>query len=244
MKAAGGEFSPSVAPRATITLDHGVGGISRIDERARIDAIDVIDEFDEMTIHDLIDSSAPDGPAAQRIGDPDGARRERRARMSTAPTASPATLPEQHEIYDWVRGLLTGVTDAVLDEQPELGGFVDRRPQRDRSSGETWRGTGTLCHVSALLASSGAPDLSGDSARDLLAAADRAALARGLRRRSESESQGISGATWRTGRGDLLEVIVGVQVAVRVISAPFLAAAASPVVVSTSPTTRPSRSVG
>jgi len=241
MKAAGGEFSPSVAPRATITLDRGVGGISRIGE---FGVIDGFDEFDEMTIHDLIDSSAPDGPAAQRIGDPDGARRERRARMSTAPTASPATLPEQHEIYDWVRGLLTGVTDAVLDEQPELGGFVDRRPQRDRSSGETWRGTGTLCHVSALLASAGAPDLSGDSARDLLAAADRAALARGLRRRSDSESQGISGATWRTGRGDLLEVIVGVQVAVRVISAPFLAAAASPVVVSTSPTTRPSRSVG
>ncbi|MGP9844697.1 hypothetical protein [Brachybacterium sp. 107] len=235
-----GEFSPSVAPRATITLDHGAGGISRIGEIDVIDVIDVIDGFDEKTIHDRIDSSAPDGPAAQRIGDPDGARRERRARMSTAPTGSPATLPEQHEIYDWIRGLLTGVTSAVLDEQPGLGGFVDRRPQRDRSSGETWRGAGTLCHVSALLASAGLPDLSGDNARDLLAAADRAALARGLHRRSESDSQGISSATWRTGRGDLLEVIVGVRVAVRVISAPFLAAASSATVVSTSPSARPS----
>lgn len=161
--------------------------------------------------------------------------------MSTAPLGTPTAMPEQDEIYTWIRELLTGVTDAVLDAEPGLGGFVDRRPQRDRSSGETWRGVGTLCHVSALLASAGTPDPSGDNARDLLAAADGAALARGLRRRSEADSQGISSATWRTSRGDLLEVIVGVRVAVRVISAPFRAAVASPLVVSTSPSAHPAR---
>src|SRR5699024_7657371 len=73
---------------------------------------------------------------------------------------------------------------------------------------------------SALLASAHAPEPG--SAQQLLEAADGTAASRGLRRRSEREENGVRATTWSSDRGDLLEVIVGVRVAIRAISAPFL----------------------
>src|SRR5699024_3158019 len=83
--------------------------------------------------------------------------------------------------------------------------------------GGAWRGLETMCHVSALLASAHAPEPG--SAQQLLEAADGTAASRGLRRRSEREENGVRATTWSSHRGDLLEVIVGVRVAIRAISA-------------------------
>jgi hypothetical protein len=168
--------------------------------------------------------------------------------MSAPPARSPESVPSQDDTHRRINGLLGAVTAAVLQEQPGLGGFRDHRPQRDRSSGGSWRGVETFCHVSALLAASGEPDRSSDAARRVLDAAHAAATARGLHLRSESEGHGISGATWTDAAGDLLEVIVGVRVAVRAISAPFLPGSLAPMattspVTAISPVTPPPRRV-
>ena len=139
--------------------------------------------------------------------------------MSALP-AGPDPIADQDHTHGWIRALLEAVTAAVLEEQPGLMAFGDHRPERDRPSGGAWRGLETMCHVSALLASAHAPEPG--SAQQLLDTADGAAASRGLRRRSEREENGVRASTWRSNRGDLLEVIVGVRVAIRAISGPFL----------------------
>lgn len=134
--------------------------------------------------------------------------------------AGPDPIADQDHTHGWIRALLGAVTSAVLEEQPALGAFGDHRPERDRPSGSAWRGLETMCHVSALLASAHAPEPG--SAQQLLDTAEGAAARRGLRRRSEREENGVRASTWRSDRGDLLEVIVGVRVAIRAVSAPFL----------------------
>lgn len=142
--------------------------------------------------------------------------------MSALPAGYPRMLAGQDETYARIRSLLHAVTRALLEEQPQLLSFGTHRPPRDRSSGDSWHGVQTLCHVSAMLTGSKAPDLRGDGPRGLIAATDRVANFWGMRRRSESTDQGITSVTWIDARGDLLEVVVGVRVAVRAISAPFL----------------------
>lgn len=154
--------------------------------------------------------------------------------MSALPAGPSLSIPSQDDTHGRIHALLAAVTTVLLEQQPGLAGFEDHRPQRDRSSGESWRGLETFCHVSALLASTGQPD--GDNAQRALAAAHTVATARGMRRRSDSEVQGICGATWIDERGDLLDVVVGVRVAVRAISAPFLPGSLQPTR-STSPPT-------
>ncbi|GAA1491150.1 hypothetical protein [Brachybacterium sacelli] len=149
--------------------------------------------------------------------------------MSALPTGPTPQIAGQDETHARIHALLTAVTAALLQEQPDLNGFPDHRPQRDRSSGVSWRGLETYCHVSALLASSGVPGRADGGATRLLTAADEVATTRGMRRRSESDAHGICGATWTDATGDLLEVIVGVRVAVRAVSAPFLPGSLRPV---------------
>lgn len=149
--------------------------------------------------------------------------------MSALPTGPSPQIAGQDETHARIHTLLSAATAALLEEQSGLLGFEDHRPQRDRSSGVSWRGLETVCHVSALLASSGAPGRADAGAARLLGAADAVATVRGMRRRSESDAHGICAATWTDATGDLLEVIVGVRVAVRAISAPFLPGSLSPV---------------
>ncbi|MGO3209046.1 MAG: hypothetical protein ACTIJK_04555 [Brachybacterium sp.] len=148
--------------------------------------------------------------------------------MSALPVHSSDSIPGQDETHGRIHELLSAVTTAVLEQQPGLITFGDHRPQRDRSSGNSWQGLQTLCHVSALLTSSGLPEDSAAAATELLDAADTIARSRGMRRRSEQQGCGIIGRTWIDATGDLLEVIVGVRVAVRAISAPFLPGSLSP----------------
>ncbi|GAA4522215.1 hypothetical protein GCM10023160_10290 [Brachybacterium paraconglomeratum] len=148
--------------------------------------------------------------------------------MSALPAHPSDSIPGQDETHGRIRELLGQVTTAVLEQQPGLVSFVDHRPQRDRSSGDSWHGLQTLCHVSALLASSGLPEDSMDATAALLDAADAFAESRGLLRRSEQQDSGVIGRTWTSATGDLLEVIVGVRVAVRAISAPFLPGSLTP----------------
>lgn len=154
--------------------------------------------------------------------------------MSALPAHPSEGIPGQDETHSRIRDLLGAVTGAVLEEQPGLLSFEDHRPQRDRSSGDSWHGLQTLCHVSALLTSSGAPAESASATTSLLAAVQRIADARGMRRRSEQDAHGARGTTWIDPSGDLLEVLVGVRVAVRAISAPFLPGSLTPIA-STSP---------
>ena len=149
--------------------------------------------------------------------------------MSAQPTGPTSQIAGQDETHARIHALLSAATAALLQEQAGLLGFEDHRPQRDRSSGMSWRGLETFCHVSALLASSGAPGRADAGAARLLGAADAVAAAAGMRRRSESDAHGICGATWSDAAGDLLEVIVGVRVAVRAVSAPFLPGSLHPV---------------
>lgn len=167
----------------------------------------------------------------------------------SAPPAQPSdSIPGQDETHGRIHELLSVITTAVLEQQPGLIAFGDHRPQRDRSSGNSWHGLQTLCHVSALLASSGLPEDSTDATAGLLDAADAIAESRGMLRRSEQQISGITGRTWIGASGDLLEVIVGVRVAVRAISAPFLPGSLSPVATTSpasalSPLTPPPRLV-
>lgn len=144
--------------------------------------------------------------------------------------------------------LLTSVTTTVLAEQPGLIDFQDHRPQRDRSSGDSWRGLQTLCHVSALLASTGVPESTQHATSRLLEAADGAAVASGLHRRAERTGPGMTTISWTNPIGDLLELVIGVRVAVRAISAPFLPGSLSPMATTSpvsalSPLTPPPRLV-
>ncbi|HLQ80860.1 MAG TPA: hypothetical protein VK122_07185 [Brachybacterium sp.] len=169
--------------------------------------------------------------------------------MSALPTGpAPDSVPTQDETHRRVHGLLTSVTTAALEEQPGLIDFHDHRPQRDRSSGASWRGLQTLCHVSALLASSGLPVSSEHSTRRLFEAVHGSATSWGLHRRSERAGPGMTTASWTNAAGDLLEMIVGVRVAVRAVSAPFLPGSLAPMATTSpasalSPSTPPPRPV-
>ena len=169
--------------------------------------------------------------------------------MSALPSGAEDEIPGQDATHERIRTLLESVTSALLAEQPRLGAFHDHRPERDRSSGGSWRGLQTFCHVSALLAADGDHDPAPARVDALLEAVERSARAAGLRRRAAETAHGVHSASWTGPDGDLLELVVGVRVAVRAISSPFLpgsltpAATTSPVT-ALSPVTPPPRLVG
>lgn len=168
--------------------------------------------------------------------------------MSALPAHPSDSIPGQDETHGRIHELLSAATAVILEQQPGLISFEDHRPQRDRSSGDSWHGLQTLCHVSALLASSAPPDDSAAASTALLDAADAVAGARGMRRRSVQDGCGITGRSWIDTTGNLLEVIVGVKVAVRAISAPFLPGSLTPMATTSpasalSPLTPPPRLV-
>lgn len=154
--------------------------------------------------------------------------------MSALRSDASEAIPGQDETHRRIHDLLASVTAAVLEEQPGLAGFQDHRPQRDRSSGDSWHGLQTLCHVSALLAGIGRPDPSDTATCRLVEAVQRAAAARGMSRREDRFAAGMTTVSWGSGAGDLLELVLGVRVAVRAISAPFLPGSLTPMA-STSP---------
>jgi hypothetical protein len=154
--------------------------------------------------------------------------------MTALPRGTEDEIPGQDAAHERIRGLLTEVTAALLAEQPGLIAFRDHRPERDRSSGGSWRGLQTLCHVSALLAADGDPDRAPGRSARLLEAVERCAHAHGLHRRSVEEAHGVLDASWVGADGGLLEVVLGVRVGVRAISAPFLPGSLEPPM-STSP---------
>lgn len=155
--------------------------------------------------------------------------------MSALRAASQDTVPTQDETHERIRDLLGAVTTALLEEQPELIAFEDRRPQRDRSSGESWHGVGTLCHVSPLLASHGAPRPADSHTEDLVEVVHSVASLRGMRRHRDLDGAASRGASWIDEAGDRLDLVVGVRVAVRAISAPFLPGSLSPVTTTSPP---------
>ena len=168
--------------------------------------------------------------------------------MSAPASHHSDSIPGQDETHSRIHDLLSAVTTAALEAQPGLVSFQDHRPQRDRSSGGSWRGLQTLCHVSALLTSSGLPAPSTSATTGLLEAVHRIAGARGMHLRSEQDGHGIRGTTWTDASGDLLEVLVGVRVAVRAISGPFLPGSLAPLATTSpasalSPLTPPPRLV-
>jgi hypothetical protein len=168
--------------------------------------------------------------------------------MSALPRPAPGAVPSQDETHQRMHVLLSTVTAAALEEQPGLGGFHDHRPERDRSSGDSWRGLQTLCHVSALLTSAGRPEASATATARLIDVADSIATAHGLHRRSERTRSGVTSLSWTNTAGDLLEVVIGVRVAVRAISAPFLPGSLAPMATTSpvsalSPLTPPPRLV-
>lgn len=156
--------------------------------------------------------------------------------MSALRSDAPGSVPGQDETHQRMRELLSSVATAVLEEQPGLIGFQDHRPQRDRSSGGSWRGLQTLCHVTALLAATGRPASSEAAAAGLIGVVDEVTAARGMRRRSHRAGPGMTTISWVSPAGDLLELLIGVRVAVRAVSAPFLPGSLDPVT-STSPVT-------
>lgn len=168
--------------------------------------------------------------------------------MSALPADRSATIPSQDETHHRIHELLSDLTTTVLEEQPGLVAFHDHRPQRDRSSGDSWRGLQTLCHVSALLVSTAPPAGSPASTASLLEAAHAIAESWGMHRRSEHEGHGITEASWVDAAGGLLEIVVGVRVAVRAVSAPFLPGSLAPMATTSpasalSPLTPPPRLV-
>jgi len=154
--------------------------------------------------------------------------------MSALRPRAPEAIPGQDETHQRMLDLLTSVTGAALQEQPELIGFEDHRPQRDRSSGDSWRGLQTLCHVSALLAATGRRDTSEGATAALIEAVDTVATAHGMLRRSHREGPGMTTISWASPPGDLLEMVLGVRLALRAVSAPFLPGSLDPMA-STSP---------
>ncbi|MGP9538497.1 hypothetical protein ACT3SP_10820 [Brachybacterium sp. AOP43-C2-M15] len=168
--------------------------------------------------------------------------------MSAQPADGPATIPSQDDTHHRIHDLLGTVVTALLEEQPGLLAFHDHRPERDRSSGSAWHGLQTLCHVSALLVSSGEPAEAEGATGRLLEVVHEIAASRGMRRRSEHGGHGMAGATWVDASGDLLEVVVGVRTAVRAISAPFLPGSLTPMATTSpasalSPLTPPPRRI-
>lgn len=162
----------------------------------------------------------------------------------SASTAGPEPIADQDHTHGRIRALLEAVTSVVLDEHPGLAAFTDHRPERDRPSGSAWRGLETMCHVSALLASASPPEPG--SAPQLLDTVHGAAASRGLQPRTQREGCGMPASTWVSDVGDLLEVVVGVRVAIRAISAPFLPGSLQPAVTTSpasalSPVTPPPR---
>ena len=154
--------------------------------------------------------------------------------MSALPSGAEDEIPGQDETHDRIRVLLRSATSALLQAQPGLLAF------------RAWHGLQTFCHVSALLAADGRPDPDPARSARLLEAVERSVLPHGLHRRSAEEAHGVRTATWAGPEGDLLELIVGVRVAVRAISGPFLPGSLDPVtttspVTALSPATPPAR---
>ena len=145
-----------------------------------------------------------------------------------AAAAPSAPVPDQDATLHRIRAILTAASTALLEERPALGDFRDRRPERDRSSGDSWHGLQTLRHVSALLAATG-PTLEEPRAIEgLLTAVDRALSRLGLRRTGRETGHALHVERWTSAEGDELEVMIGVTVALRAISAPFLPGSLSP----------------
>src|SRR5690606_5464484 len=113
------------------------------------------------------------------------------------------------------------------------------RPSRDRSSGGSWRGLGTMVHVSALLAAAG--PVTGDLA-DLAGTLDAALEELGLHR-SDGPLSSLPQARWRDDQGFVAELLAPGVVALRVISGAFLPGSLEPLA-STSPLTPPPRPAG
>lgn len=152
--------------------------------------------------------------------------------LPSDPAAVAGAVPGQDETHHRVRQVLTAVLEELSAHHPGLGEFHDHRPSRDRSSGDSWQGLQTLCHVSALLVGRGAPDPA--ESASMIDAAHRAASAHGLHPRAESAGRSMTVVSWHSQEGDLLELILGVRVALRMVSAPFLPGSLAPMA-STSP---------
>lgn len=148
--------------------------------------------------------------------------------MSALPSHVPEAIATQDETHLHIRDLLTAATAALLEARPDLEMFEDHRPQRDRPSGEAWNGLETVCHVSALLVAGAAPHLEDEDREELLSRVDEAVAPRGLRRRQDREDSGVRSTTWRDDAGLRLDVMMGVRVAVRAISMPFLPGSLQP----------------
>ncbi|AXK46063.1 hypothetical protein [Brachybacterium saurashtrense] len=152
--------------------------------------------------------------------------------LPSDPSSAADSVPGQDETHHRVRQVLTAVLEELRARHPGLGEFQDHRPARDRSSGDSWQGLQTLCHVSALLVGRGLPDPA--EAAGVIDAVHRAASAHGLHPRAENAGRGMTVVSWAGEEGDLLELVLGVRVAVRMVSAPFLPGSLAPVP-STSP---------
>lgn len=151
--------------------------------------------------------------------------------MSALPAEDPMDhdlIASQDETHVQIRDLLAVATGALLYEQPSLGLFEDHRPQRDRPSGDAWNGLETMCHVSALLVAQNALDLSAADADQLLGAVDTALEQQRMARTEDHTDSGVRTATWRDRTGVRLDVVIGVRVAVRAISMPFLPGSMQP----------------
>ena len=149
--------------------------------------------------------------------------------MSALPARQSAMIDDQDHAHQQIRALLESATSALLHEAPGLVAFTDRRPQRDRPSGMSWRGLETMCHVSALLASQRPPAPASGSA--LIESVRPVAAAHGLAPRGSGLTlahAGMPRMVWGAEAGDLLELVVGVRVKVRAVSAPFLPGSLEP----------------
>lgn len=154
--------------------------------------------------------------------------------LPSDPAEADTSVPSQDETHQRLHELLSAVTDAVLEAQPQLASFHAHRPERDRSSGDSWRGLQTLCHVSALLVTTGRPERSAEATGRVIEAVHRAAATWGMRPRAEQVGAAMTTLSWAGPAGDLLELVLGVRVAVRAVSAPFLPGSLAPI-----PTTSP-----
>lgn len=162
--------------------------------------------------------------------------------MSAVPAPPDDRVPSQDEAHARVRHLLEVMIRRLQQEHPGIGAFVEARPCRDRSSGRSWQGIGTMVHVSALLATQdGVPSL--PDALTRLAAALDAELARSGLSRCHEPPSSLPQARWRDEQGFAAELVAPGVVAVRVISGDFLPGSLEPLP-GTSPITPPPRRVG
>lgn len=151
--------------------------------------------------------------------------------MSALPAeipGAPDSIASQDETHLHIRDLLAVATGALLREEPALGLFEDHRPQRDRPSGDAWNGLETMCHVSALLVAQYSPHLDQTGADRLLDAVDAALSPQRMTRTEDRMDSGVRTVTWRDPDGVRLEVVIGVRIAVRAISMPFLPGSMQP----------------